>query len=148
VLRNAADNPEGAGDIMLWVLGIIAFVAVMFVVIAPGIVWRVVQRGRELDGLALSGLREQAETHPLSFRATPENTTDIKIQHLDDETSKELSATLVFRHKPTGKWKIETVRTQDTGAAVRAFRQLFGPEAVAVDYVVEQRLKRMAGGDG
>jgi hypothetical protein len=73
VARKAADNPEGASDIMLWVLGIIAFVAVMFIIIAPRAVWRIVQRGRELTALPLSGLSEQAQTHALSFRATPEN---------------------------------------------------------------------------
>ncbi len=132
VARNAGNNPEGAHDIMLWVLGIIAFLAALFVVIAPGVVWRISKRGAELDALPLSGLRQQAGTNPLCFRATPEEVTGIKAKRLDLHARGELGATLEFRHAPTGRWTIETVTTRDTRDAVDAFRRAFGPEAVAL----------------
>jgi hypothetical protein len=138
VLRNAANNPEGASSIMTWVMGIVAFCAVMFVAIAPGIVWRVVHRTRELDALPLSGLREQAETHDLSFRATRENVSDVRFKKLDSDHG-EACATLAFRHHPTGKWHIELTKTRDTDAAVHAFRQLIAPLPVELDSTLAMR---------
>ena len=139
VFRNAGKNPEAAVDIMSIMFGIIAFMAVMFLLLAPGIVWRIVQRGRELSALPLSGLREQSETHPLSFRATPNNLSEIAIMPLDLDNG-HICAKLTFRHTPTGKWKIETTKSQDTLAAIEEFERVFGRAIVDVDYSLRQRL--------
>jgi hypothetical protein len=139
VMRNAGKNPEAAGDIMSIVFGIIAFMAVMFLLLAPGIVWRIVQRGRELSALPLSGLREQSETHPLSFRAMPGNLSEIAIMPLDLDNG-HVCAKLTFRHASTGKWKLETTKSQDTLAAIEEFERVFGRAIVDVDYSLRQRL--------
>lgn len=144
VARNANANPEAGGSIMIGVLGLIALLTVGFVVALPAAVWRITKRVAVLDALPLSGLRTLAETDEGSFRATPENVSDVRFDRLEPGTAsgpgEEVGATLSFRHAPTGKWTVETTTTHDTAEAIEAFRRLLGVEAVPVSGGLEARL--------
>lgn len=143
IARNAGSNPEAAGDILLGVLGIAGLLAVGLILVLPAVVWRIMRRGAELDALSLAGLREQAATHDWSFRATADNLSDVRFNYLDPPTNSgqtEIGAILSLHHKPTGKWRIETTTTRDTNAAIAAFREVLGSEAVEVELGLEGRL--------
>jgi hypothetical protein len=138
VAANANNNPEAAGSIMYGVIGLIGLLAVVFAVAIPGVVWRITRRAAELNAMSLGKLRRKAESEDWSFRASPANVTNVKFAVLDlDRNDGSSCATLSFRHKPTGKWKIETTTTRDTRDAITAFREVFGNEAIEVEAGLE-----------
>jgi hypothetical protein len=141
VARNAGNNPEGARDILLWVLGIIAFCAVMVVVCVPVLLWQYARRCRQLDALRLSELREMSETDRQNFRATPESVPDLEITPLvgDAAVPGQIACAITFKHARTGRWKIETLTTRDTRDAVQAVLTVWGQGRVLMDKSLQDR---------
>jgi hypothetical protein len=148
--RNAGENPEGARDILLWVLGIIAFCAVMVVVCVPVLLWQYARRCRQLDALRLSELREQSEVDRQNFRATPATVAELAITRIDPEkdgvASGQIGCAISFRHGPTGRWKIETLTTRDTRDAVQAILAVWGAGHVEIDPSLQNLFGDLGGG--
>ena len=146
VARNAGGNPAAGGTILYGTLGLIALLTVGFIVALPFVVRRVTRRAAELDALTLAGLREQAEIEERSFRATPDNVSDVKLDYLELNYSfargNAVGATVTFRHTKTGKWKLETTSTRDTLDALAAFRGLVGPDAVTLEPFLKSQLPK------
>lgn len=143
IVRNPYGNPVGAVHILLGALGIVGLLAVAVTVATPAIVWWMTKRGAELDAMSLNQLREHAAVHEKSFRAAPENVSELKISPLDPKFGfgGEIRVALSFKHVPTGRWKIETLTTQDSRDAVGAALALWGRDRVSVDDSLLQRLK-------
>jgi hypothetical protein len=139
--RNAGKNPEGVRDIFLWVLGIIAFCAVMVVVCVPVLLWQYARRCHQLDALRLSELREQSETDAKNFRATPESVADLEITPLvgDAAVPGQIACAISFKHARTGRWKIEMLTTRDTRDAIQAVLAIWGPGLVLIDKSLQDR---------
>jgi hypothetical protein len=149
VARNAANNPEGARDIMLLVFAVIGFLAVTVVVGVPLMLWQVTRRCRQLDPMSLARLRQEAELDRRSFRATPETVADFKVTLLDQRDnfipSQEIGSTITFKDSVTGRWKIQTKATCDTRAAVQALRSIWGEDCIEVDARLRERLGETPG---
>lgn len=137
---NAGDNLS-VGTVRYGVVGVIGLLAVGVAAAGPVTVWRITRRAAELDAMSLGALRELAETDDLSFRATPENVSDVTFAALDPAATGEgTGATVTFRHTPTGRWTIETTTARDTRDAIAAFREAFGRGAVVVRDELKGRL--------
>lgn len=132
-----AGRGGGDGSALYAVLGLAALLTVGFAVALPAAVWRIALRGVELNALSPDGLRAEADAEP-SFRADHGTLFDIAFAPLDG--GGEVGATLTFRHKPTGKWTIETTTTRDTRAALDAFYDAFGDEIMRIDEGLRERL--------
>jgi hypothetical protein len=150
VARNAGNNPEGARDILLWVLGIIAFCAVMVVVCVPVLLWQYARRGRQLDALRLSELRELSEIDGQNFRATPESVADLEISPLSGDAAVpgQIACAISFKHTRTGRWKIETLTTRDTRDAIQAILAVWGQGCVLIDKSLQDRFGNTAVASG
>lgn len=137
VARNVHKNPEAAGDIVLIVLGIIAFLAVIAIVGIPLTLWGITKRCRALDDMSLSDLRNESELHPKSLRATPETVSEINVKFFDQSAqffaSNETACSMTFKHATRGKWTIDTLTKNDTRAAVQALYAVWGRDKVFVD---------------
>ncbi|HEV7282064.1 MAG TPA: hypothetical protein VGN57_17815 [Pirellulaceae bacterium] len=145
VVRNPYENPVGAVHVLLGVLGIVALLAIVVTVATPTVVWWMTKRAAELDAMSLNQLREHAAVQEKSFRAARENVTELKISPLEPPQGfgalAEIRVALSFKHAPTGRWKIETLTTQDSRDAVGAALALWGRERVQVDERLLERLK-------
>lgn len=137
VARNVHKNPEAAGDIVLIVLGVIAFLAVIAIVGIPLTLWGITKRCRKLDDMSLSDLRGEAELNPKSLRATPDTVSEINVKFLDQSAqffaSNETACSITFKHATRGKWTIDTLTKSDTRAAVQALYAVWGRDKVFVD---------------
>lgn len=145
IAQNVAANPAAAADTFLGVFGIIALIGLVVVILIPSTLWSMNRRAEQLDALPLSGLREEAETHDRSFRASPETVSELTLTLLDQRDrfrpTDEVGCIIAFRHAKSGRWKIETLATRDTRDALDAVQSLWSPEAVTID---EALLKRLA----
>lgn len=154
ILRAMARNAGFSADIMFLTFGIIAFLAIGLVILVPASLWRITRRAEELDALPQSGLREQAEVDKWSFRATPENVSNLKLALLDQrqnfKPTDEVGCIMSFKHAPTGRWKIETLTTDDTRSAIGAVRRLWGAAFELDDQLVARLTepKPVAGATG
>jgi hypothetical protein len=150
VARNAGNNSEGARDILMWVLGIIAFCAVMVVVCVPVLLWQYARRCRQLDALSLSELREQSEVDRQNFRATPATVEELTIARLDSEKDSiaagQIGCAISFRHGPTGRWKIETFTTRDTKDAIQAILAVWDARLVEIEPSLKNLFGDLVGG--
>lgn len=137
IARNAAQNPNGGGHIITIVMAIIGLLGLLVVIIVPTTLWGITRRCRELDALSLNGLRGQAEIDKRSFRATPDSIKEFKVQLLDQrenfKPSQEVGSIISFKHKPTGRWKIETLTTADTRDAIQAIFAIWDRDQVEID---------------
>ncbi|HET6422993.1 MAG TPA: hypothetical protein VFG20_04875 [Planctomycetaceae bacterium] len=144
VARNVHKNPEAAGDIVLIVLGCIAFIAAIAVVGIPLTLWGITKRCRALDAMSLGELRGESELHPKSLRATPETVSEVNVKFLDLSaqffSGTETACSITFKHATRGKWTIDTLTQADTRAAVQALYAEWGRDKVFVDEKLRARL--------
>jgi NhaP-type Na+/H+ or K+/H+ antiporter len=138
VLRIALDNPSMAWDLltMLVVIGV-GTVVFAIVVVGSSVRW-ITKRVAHLDALTEEELRAEAARDKRSFQATAGDLSDVRIDPLTRSgvlgaAEGGPAARLSFRHRPTGRWKLNLVTLKDTKAAARAFRQLLGRDQVAVN---------------
>lgn len=145
-ISQSASGFEGSGHVILVVLGVICLLALVNAVFIPSVLWLIDQRGKMLDSLPLSGLREIPHLESKSFIATPANVTKLSITLLDQREnfrpSDEVGSTLKFNHGPTGTWKIETLTTRDTRAVIEMVHAVWGQDKVQVDQALIDRLAR------
>jgi hypothetical protein len=138
LIRAALDNPSQAVDLLTGIAAVAVLAVVMLIVAVTSSVRRIVKRVAQLDALTEKGLRAEVGLDKWSFRASADDLSDVSIDPVS--TSAVLgareggpAARLSFTHYPTGKWKLNLVRSKDTKAAVRAFRQLLGPGELTVN---------------
>lgn len=145
-IAQSAQGFAGSGHVIVVVLGVIGLLALVNAVFIPSVLWLIDQRGKMLDSLPLSGLREIPHLESKSFIATPSNVTKLSIALLDQREnfrpSDEVGSTLKFNHGPTGTWAIETVTTRDTRAALEMVHAVWGKDQVKVDQALIDRLAR------
>lgn len=145
-IAQSAQGFTGSGHVIAIILGVIGLLALVNAVFIPSVLWLIDQRGKMLDSLPLSGLREIPHLESKSFIATPANVTKLSITLLDQREnfrpSDEVGSTLKFNHGPTGTWKIETLTTRDTRAALEMLPAVWGSDKVQVDQALIDRLAR------
>jgi hypothetical protein len=134
LLRAAFKDASKVLDIIVFVLtaaGVFVPLALLVLAVSVRIF---TSRVAYLDSLTAEQIRDEAERETLySFRA---ETADIAEVSINSAPAKGLmgkaAALLSFTHNPSGRWKLELVSRADTTAAARSFRQLLGPDEVAV----------------
>jgi hypothetical protein len=131
--RLAIRDGSNITDIIAMVLGIGTVVAIGLVVALTGALRRLLKRVDLLDTLSREDLRDEARRDKQSFVATEDNVKGVRIDPPDGSSRGGAAAYLSFRHKPTGKWKMNLMTRQDARAAARAFRDLLGHHEVEVN---------------
>lgn len=140
VMADVRRNPGGEGDgsVAMSIIIVVSLIAVAAIMIIPLMIRKLVNRGRELDQLDADGLAEEAEHDPLSFRATAENLSDVTIAPPSGLDQEGIEALLSFKHKPTGKWKMDLLTTKDVNDAVRETRRIVGANKITVTVMSDE----------
>jgi hypothetical protein len=130
-------NPAAATSVMLGMAALLGFLALGAMRLGPWTMWWMTRRGEELDAMSRRELREHAETHELSFGATRDSVSEVKITLLEPDevwlAKNEIGVKLDFQHAPTGRWKIQTLTTRDTCDAVQVFSTLLDADQIHTD---------------
>jgi hypothetical protein len=96
------------------------------------------KRAAVLDPMSWEQLRAEAASDKNSFVLTAENTSNIRIEPpstsilANRKTEPLVVGRVKFTHDPTGKWSLVLFTKPDARAAMRAFKDAFGPENVDV----------------
>jgi hypothetical protein len=140
LLRAAFKDAPKVLDILLSVLTAAGVFAPLALLVLATSVRLFTSRVAHLDSLTREQIRDEAGRKTLySFRAAAAEIASVSIDPAPAQGAMGKSAALLsFTLGPSGKWKMELVSREDTKAAARSFRQLLGPDGVAVNV----RLKR------
>jgi hypothetical protein len=144
VTRSAAENPDGAIDIVMIVFGVIVFCAGIVVIGIPLTLWTITRRCRQLNEMSLDRLRRESELHGKSLRATPDTVKDVKLTLHNSKgdllPSSQIASMISFKHSSTGYWSIDIRSTRDTRDAIKACVAVWGQEHVQIDQKLLDRL--------
>jgi hypothetical protein len=132
--RLALKDARNATDLIGMGLAFITIFAVATIVALTSALRRITRRVAVLDAMSAEQIREESESEKLSFRATAVNVDEVKIEPHDPQGGgrQGSAARLIFRHDPTGKWKLSLLKRKDLKVAARAFRKLLGKDRVEV----------------
>jgi hypothetical protein len=134
-LRSAANATDflGLAVVFVVVFGVAAIVAL------TSAVRRITRRAAVLDAMSPEQIRAEADSEKMSFRVTAENVKNVRIDPEDTVGVQIKSvALLLFRHEPTGKWRLALLTHKDARLAARAFRQVLGKDAVEVNVALKK----------
>jgi hypothetical protein len=135
LLRAAFKDAPKVLDIVLSVLTAAGVLVPLALLALAASVRHFTSRVAYLDSLVPRQIPGEAARKRLySFRAAAGDLGEVSI---DPPAPKgpagKAAALLSLTHRPTGQWRLELVSPEDTQDAARAFRQLLGPDDVAVN---------------